>query len=61
MNGGAFTQAVRELIATDNAAQLSREFAQRLASAWPRKAIGFALGADGSVVSPSAADARTRP
>jgi signal transduction histidine kinase len=54
----AFAEAVRQLLAKQSPAQLAREFTARLASQWPRKAIGFALGKDGNLVSPSGNAAR---
>ena len=54
----AFSETVRQLVATEGASQLARDFAAKLASAWQRKAIGFAIGADGSLVSPSGQEAR---
>ena len=54
----AFNEAARQLIATEGPAQLARDFTSRLATAWQRKAVGFALNADGTLASPSAPDAR---
>lgn len=54
----AFNEAVRQLVATDGAAELAPDFAARLARAWPRKAIGFALSRDGMLLSPSVDGAR---
>ena len=55
----AFSEAVRQLVATEGAPQLAREFTARLATAWPRSATGFAIAADGTLASPSPQDART--
>ena len=54
----AFTETVRQLIVAEGAPQVGRDFTARLASAWPRRAIGFALGPDGALLSPSPEDAR---
>ena len=54
----AFNEVARQLIATQGAAQLAREFAPKLAAGWQRKAVGFALNTDGTLASPSALDAR---
>lgn len=54
----AFADAVRKLLATAPAAEIARDFSARLATVWPRKAVGFALGADGKLLSPSAQAAR---
>ncbi|MGB8167079.1 MAG: HAMP domain-containing sensor histidine kinase [Chthoniobacteraceae bacterium] len=54
----AFADAVRRLLAAAPPADVARDFSLRLATAWPRKAIGFALGADGKLLSPSAQAAR---
>lgn len=54
----AFADAVRRLLATAPPAEIARDFSTRLATAWPRQAIGFALGADGKLLSPSAQAAR---
>ncbi len=54
----AFTETVRQLIVAEGAPQVGRDFTARLASAWPRRAIGFALDPDGALLSPSPEDAR---
>ncbi|MFL6520838.1 MAG: sensor histidine kinase [Chthoniobacterales bacterium] len=53
-----FAERVRELLANEPAAQLAHDFAAKLSRAWPRPAIGFALNADGNLVSPSTDEAR---
>ncbi|MEY2504356.1 MAG: two-component system, OmpR family, phosphate regulon sensor histidine kinase PhoR [Verrucomicrobiota bacterium] len=53
----AFSERVRQLLATASAPELARNFAGKLTAAWPRAAIGFALSADGDVISPSADEA----
>jgi len=50
----AFADAVRKLLATAPPAEIARDFSARLAAAWPRKAVGFALGGDGKLLAPSA-------
>lgn len=57
----AFADAVRQLIASEGAAQVAREFAPKLATVWARKAVGFAVGGDGALLSPSALEARSDP
>ena len=52
-----FAEAVRKLLAARSADRVAKEFAPALAEAWPRKAVGFALGADGRIVSPTTKDA----
>jgi signal transduction histidine kinase len=54
----AFSERVRQLLASSSAPELARDFAAKLARAWPRPAIGFALSADGNLISPSAEEAR---
>jgi signal transduction histidine kinase len=54
----AFAERVRQLLASESAAELARDFAAKLTRAWPRPAIGFALSADGNLISPSAEEAR---
>ena len=48
----AFTDAVNRLLAATEPADLAREFTVRLHEAWPRKCIGFAVTAGGSILSP---------
>jgi len=54
----AFSDKVRQLLASESAPDLARDFAAKLSRAWPRPAIGFALSADGNLISPSADEAR---
>lgn len=54
----AFAEQVRQLLASESAPELARDFAAKLARAWPRPAIGFALSAEGNLISPSAEEAR---
>jgi signal transduction histidine kinase len=54
----AFNNAVQQLLAKEEPAKLARSFAVQLSKEWQRKAVGFALGADGKLISPSASDAR---
>ncbi|HEX4631679.1 MAG TPA: HAMP domain-containing sensor histidine kinase [Chthoniobacterales bacterium] len=53
-----FAERVRQLLANESASQLAHDFAAKLSRAWPRPAIGFALNADGNLVSPSTEEAR---
>ncbi len=57
----AFAGVVRKLIAGERADEVADHFATRLADVWPRKAVGFALDADGRLVSPSPRAAEKRP
>jgi signal transduction histidine kinase len=54
----AFADRVRQLLADSSAPELARDFAAKLSRAWPRPAIGFALSAEGNLLSPSADEAR---
>jgi signal transduction histidine kinase len=54
----AFNDAVRRLLANKNPAEAARDFSAELAAAWPRKAVGFALGKEGRLISPSTQSAR---
>jgi signal transduction histidine kinase len=54
----AFAERVRQLLASESAPELARDFAAKLSRAWPRPAIGFALNAEGNLISPSAEEAR---
>jgi signal transduction histidine kinase len=53
-----FAERVRQLLASESPSELARDFAAKLARAWPRPAIGFALNAEGNLISPSAEEAR---
>jgi signal transduction histidine kinase len=53
----AFAERVRQMLASSSAPELARDFAAKLSRAWPRPAIGFALSADGNLISPSAEEA----
>ncbi|MDP9003804.1 MAG: HAMP domain-containing histidine kinase [Verrucomicrobiota bacterium] len=57
----AFSEKVRQLLASESAPDLARDFAAKLSRAWPRPAIGFALSAEGNLISPSAEEARGDP
>jgi len=54
----AFAERVRQLLASESAPELSRDFAAKLSRSWPRPSIGFALSAEGNLISPSAEEAR---
>jgi signal transduction histidine kinase len=53
----AFTDRVRQLMAGSSASEIGHDFATKLSHAWTRRAIGFALSAEGNVISPSAEEA----
>ena len=55
----AFSERVRQMLAGESAPDLARDFAAKLSRVWPRPAIGFALNADGNLISPSAEEARS--
>jgi signal transduction histidine kinase len=57
----AFAERVRQLLASESAPELARDFAAKLSRAWPRPAIGFALSAEGNLISPSAEEAKGDP
>ena len=54
----AFSERVRQLLAGAPASEVAHDFATKLASASSRPAIGFALNAEGNLISPSAEEAR---
>ena len=54
----AFADRVRQMLAGEAAPELARDFAAKLSRVWPRPAIGFALSAEGNLISPSAEEAR---
>ena len=49
----AFGDTVHRLLARSDAQALARDFTNSLMDAWPRKAIGFVLGNDGEMLSPT--------
>ena len=49
----AFGDTVHRLLARSDADALARDFTNSLMDAWPRKAIGFVLGRDGEMLSPT--------
>ena len=49
----AFNEAVRRLLAGENPATVANDFPTNLEKTWTRKAIGFAIGQDGRLLSPS--------
>ncbi len=55
----AFNDTVRRLLAAESAPQVASEFTTALKTAWPRKSIGFAIGPDGQIRSPSPQLARS--
>jgi signal transduction histidine kinase len=54
----AFAERVRQLLASESPSQAAKDFAAKLSRVWPRPAIGFALSAEGNLISPSAEEAR---
>ncbi|MEY2508461.1 MAG: hypothetical protein QOH01_2790 [Verrucomicrobiota bacterium] len=54
----AFAERVRQLLASEAPAELAKDFAAKLSRAWTQPAIGFALSAEGNLISPSAEEAR---
>ena len=54
----AFAERVRQMLASEGPSGLARDFAAKLSRVWPRPAIGFALNAQGDLISPSAEEAR---
>src|SRR4051794_38414569 len=49
----AFGDTVHRLLARSDADALARDFTNSLMDAWKRKAVGFVLGRDGEMMSPS--------
>ena len=54
----AFSDAVAKVIASENPREASVDFATKLSGVWPRKAVGFSLGKDGRLISPTSQKAR---
>src|SRR4029434_8670060 len=52
---------VRKLIAGEEPTTAAANFTRSLAQFWPRKAVGFALGADGRLLSPTLPGAAESP
>ena len=57
----AFADVVGKLIGGGDPQKLAPTFRKTLADAWPRKAVGFAIGADGRLLSPSVPTADSSP
>jgi signal transduction histidine kinase len=57
----SFVEKVWQLLAGSSASEISHDFATKLAASWTRRAIGFALSAEGNVVSPSVDEAANDP
>ena len=53
----SFGDTVHKLLAKGDASALARDFANTLNDAWGRRAVGFVIGPDGRMISPSAAAA----
>ncbi len=56
-----FSETVRRLIARSDADALARDFTNTLTDAWPVKAVGFAIGPEGKLLSPNMAMAAKQP
>lgn len=56
-----FAEAVRALLSSTPPSDLAPDFSARLPGAWPRKAVGFTLAADGRVLSPATRLAADKP
>ncbi|MEQ1861342.1 MAG: hypothetical protein ABMA13_15575, partial [Chthoniobacteraceae bacterium] len=56
----AFAEAVRAMLKDAPTETLAQDFAAKLPAAWPRKAVGFSLGADGRLLSPAPQAANDR-
>ncbi|MES2570155.1 MAG: hypothetical protein V4710_08875, partial [Verrucomicrobiota bacterium] len=52
-----FAESVQKLLARRAPNELASDFAPALVQAWPRKVVGFAIGRDGRILSPTAKDA----
>ncbi len=57
----AFADVVGKLIGGGDPKKIAGMFTTSLAQAWPRKAVGFAIGGDGRLLSPSAPAANGSP
>ncbi|MEO7317352.1 MAG: histidine kinase dimerization/phospho-acceptor domain-containing protein, partial [Chthoniobacteraceae bacterium] len=57
----AFADIVGKMIAGEGPQKLAGTFTKSLAQAWPRKAVGFAIGVDGRLLSPSVPAANGSP
>jgi signal transduction histidine kinase len=56
-----FADIVRKLIAGEELSVVAANFTKSLAQFWPRKAVGFAIGADGRLLSPTLPGAAESP
>ncbi|EDY16530.1 integral membrane sensor signal transduction histidine kinase [Chthoniobacter flavus Ellin428] len=57
----AFDDVVRQLLAKNDPQKLADNFSTELAKAWPRKAIGFSLGAAGNLCATPPQRAKSNP
>ncbi|MDR3403153.1 MAG: HAMP domain-containing sensor histidine kinase [Chthoniobacter sp.] len=57
----AFNETVRQLLAKADPQMLADNFSTELAKAWPRKAIGFSIGANGNLCAPAPQRAKSNP
>src|SRR5436190_17088746 len=57
----AFNETVRRLLAANKAQKVGNDFPVALEKAWPRKAIGFAIGTDGVLCAPIPQRAQVNP
>jgi signal transduction histidine kinase len=57
----SFNDAVRRMLAQSNPEELSKKFSAELPRTWPIKAVGFTIGQDGRLLSPSPRAAVSNP
>jgi signal transduction histidine kinase/uncharacterized protein (DUF2267 family) len=57
----AFNEVVRRLLAGEAAQKVANDFPAALEKAWPRKAVGFAIGTDWRLCSPTPQRAQSNP
>jgi len=57
----AFNDTVRRMLATEKAQKVATDFPVALEKAWPRKAVGFAIGDTGMLCSPVPQRAQANP
>jgi signal transduction histidine kinase len=57
----AFNDAVRKMLAQSNPDELAKKFSAELSKTWPINAVGFTIGQDGRLLSPSPRAAASKP
>lgn len=57
----AFNDAVRKMLAQSSADDLAKKFSAELPKTWPINAVGFTIGQDGRLLSPSPRAAASKP